>query len=72
MLTFGFDFIRYLAVHSNFGDFEIDHEIKTRKYVQQARMPKLITSIIPSSAEDINWYRYFIRNIDYTFVLGLI
>lgn len=71
MLTFGFDFIRYLAVHSNFGDFEIDHEIKTRKYVQQARMPKLIASIMPS-AKKINWYRYFIRNIGYTFVLGLI
>jgi hypothetical protein len=54
MLTFGFDFIRYLAVHSNFGDFEIDHEINTRKYVQQARMAKLIASKMPSSAEDIN------------------
>jgi len=72
MLTFGFDLIRYLAVHSNFGDFEIDHEIKTRKYAQQARMPKLIANIMQSSAKDINWYRYFIRNIDYTIVLRLI
>jgi hypothetical protein len=29
----------------------------------------LIASIMPSSAKDINWYRYFIRNIDYTIVL---
>jgi hypothetical protein len=54
MLTMGFDFIRYLADHSNLGDFEIDHEIKIRKYTQHARTPILIANMIPSSIKIIN------------------
>jgi len=50
----GFDFIRYLADHSNLGDFEIDHEIKIRKYTQHARTPILIANMIPSSIKIIN------------------
>jgi hypothetical protein len=54
MLTLGFDFIRYLADHSNLGDFEIDHEIKIRKYTQHARIPILIANMIPSGTKMIN------------------
>jgi hypothetical protein len=54
MLTLGFDFIRYLADHSNLGDFEIDHVIKTRKYTQHARIPVLIAKIITSGTSMIN------------------
>ncbi|HEX5673672.1 MAG TPA: hypothetical protein VFX75_05670 [Nitrososphaeraceae archaeon] len=50
----GFDFIRYLADHSNLGDFEIDHEIKIRKYTQHARIPILIANMIPSGTKIIN------------------
>jgi hypothetical protein len=50
----GFDFILYLADHSNLGDFEIDHEIKIRKYTQDARIPILIANMIPSGTKIIN------------------
>jgi len=50
----GFDFIRYLADHSNLGDFEIDHEIKIRKYIQHTRIPILIANMIPSGTKIIN------------------
>jgi hypothetical protein len=68
ILTLGFDFILYFADHSNFGDIEIDHVTKTRKYIQLARTPILIASMKPTSARNINWYLCFNRNIDYTFV----
>ena len=48
------------------SDFEIDYVIKTRKNVQQARIPILIASKMAARAKKINWYCYFIRNIDYT------
>jgi hypothetical protein len=54
MVTMGFDFIRYLADHSNLGDFEIDHEIKIRKYIQHTRIPILIANMIPSGTKIIN------------------
>jgi hypothetical protein len=54
MLTMGFDFIRYLADHSNLGDFEIDHEIRIRKYTQHARIPILIANMMPSGTKIIN------------------
>jgi hypothetical protein len=50
----GFDLIRYLADHSNLGDFEIDQEIKIRKYTQHARIPILIANMIPSGTKRIN------------------